>query len=156
MTTQGRRRARRKGAAAVEFAVVAPVFVAIVLGVAETSYLFDVQNQLATAAREGARLAGMDRSGMLQGQTTNDKITADIQNYLTANGLPGHQAEVLIVDPSDHTTPVCLDDPAQHLKLFELRVEVPYASLNGLCSSSSELKLSAKIVFRNAQSTIVQ
>jgi len=156
MNTSCRKRTRRKGAAAVEFAVVAPVFVAIVLGVAEASYLFDVQNQLATAAREGARLAGMDRTGLLQGQTTNDKITADIQNYLNANGLPGDQADVLIVDPADHTTPFNLDEPSNHLELFELRVEMPYAALNGLGSSSSELTLSSKIVFRNAQAAIVQ
>lgn len=159
MTTSSKRRTRRRrGVASVEFAIVAPVLVAIVMGVAEVSTLFDVQNELAVAAREGARLASMDRTGMLDGrQTVNEKITADIENFLTSNGLPGNKANIYIVDPGDHTTALDLDNPVNDFKLFELRVEVPYSAVSGLGRSSGrELTMSAKVVFRNAHAVIAQ
>ncbi|MCA9119566.1 MAG: pilus assembly protein [Planctomycetaceae bacterium] len=149
---------KRRGAAAVEFAIVAPIFITIALGVSEASQLLEAQNQLAVAAREGARLAAMDRTGLLEdGQTTNAKVTSDIENYLTANGLPGDQADIFIVDPTDHTTLFDLDDVANDLQLFEVRVEMPYAALTNTGGpGTSEWQLSAKIVFRNARAAIVQ
>jgi len=151
-------RRRCKGAAAVEFAIVAPLFVTIVLGVSESSRLFEAKNQLSVAAREGARLAAMDRTGMLDnGVTTNSKIESDIQHFLTSNGLPGDQASVYIVDPYDHTTTFDLDNSANDLKLFEVRVELPYSALSGIGGSTTQdWNLSAKIVFRNARAVIVQ
>jgi hypothetical protein len=148
----------RRGAAAVEFAIIAPLLVTIVLGVAEASQLFEAQNQLAVAVREGARLAAMDRTGMLaEGLTTNSKIADDIVNYLNASGLPGDQADVFIVDPIDHETTFDLDDPANDLELFEVRVELPYSALTNMGESNDgEWNLSAKIVFRNARAAIVQ
>jgi Flp pilus assembly protein TadG len=142
----------------VEFAFVAPVFLTIMLGVTQVSRLFDVQNQLAVAVREGARLAAMDRTGMLSdGQTTNDKIEQDVRNILTANGLPGSDAEVHIVNPDDHVTTFDLDNSANNLKLFELRVELPCSTVSSLANATcSDATLRAKIVFRNARSTMVQ
>jgi len=55
----------------------------------ELTRMFEVQNLLDTAAREGARLGAMDREGLLQdGQSTNDNLTADIKNFLASNGVP--------------------------------------------------------------------
>lgn len=149
---------KRRGTAAVEFAIIAPLFVTIVLGVSVASRLFEAQNHLAVAVREGARLAAMDRSGMLaEGQTTNAKIASDVANYLTASGLPGDQANVFVVDPTNHTTTFDLDDPANDLQLFEVRVELPYSALSGAGgSNASDWNLAAKIVFRNARAAIVQ
>lgn len=149
---------KRRGAAAVEFAIIAPIFVTIALGVSEASRLFEVQNQLAVAAREGARLAAMNRTGLLEdGETTNEKIASDIENYLTASGLPGEDAEVFIVDPNDHTTTFDLDASANDLELFEVRVELPYSSITGTgAGGRNDWRFSAKIVFRNARAVIVQ
>lgn len=149
---------KRRGAAAVEFAVIAPVFVTIALGVSQASQLFEAQNQLTVAVREGARLAAMDRTGMLEdGQTTNAKVASDIANYLTTNGIPSDQAEVFIVDPTDHETFFDLDDPANELELFEVRIELPYSALTNIGrSTADDWNLSAKIVFRNARAEIVQ
>jgi hypothetical protein len=142
----------------VEFAFVAPVFLTIMLGVTQVSRLFDVQNQLSVAVREGARLAAMDRSGMLSdGQTTNEKIEQDICNILRANGLPGADADVYIVDPYDHMTTFDLDDSANDLKLFELRVELPCSAVSSLAKlTSNDTTLTAKVVFRNARATMIQ
>ena len=154
----GSARRPRRGAAAVEFALVAPVFITVVMGVSEGSRLFDIQNQLALAAREGARLGAIDRTGMLaQGQTTNEKIIDDVQNFLNANGLPGDETTIYIVDPVDSTTPFDLDDEANELELFELRVELPYTAMTSSGGSlGTNFVLSAKVVFRNARATLVQ
>src|SRR4030067_683679 len=56
----------RRGAVAVEFAIVAPLLLSILFGMVELTRMFEVQNLLDTAAREGDRLAGMDREGLLQ------------------------------------------------------------------------------------------
>ena len=152
-----RSRFRRRGVAAVEVAFVAPLFVVLALGVSEAGRLYDAQNQLALAAREGGRLAAMDREGLLApGQSTNAKIVADIKNFLISNGLPSDEVGVHIVDAYDHVTPFNLDDPANRLKLFELRVELPTSAIGGVEMSSDDFLLVAKVVFRNGRSTPLQ
>jgi hypothetical protein len=152
------KRRRRRAAAAVEFAVVAPVFLTVVVGVSQASRLLDIHNELATAAREGARLAAMEREGILQqGQTTNQKVIDDVRNYLAANGMPTDDVEVSIVDPSDHETPFDLDAPENDLQLFELRVQLPASSVSSLAGNFCEdLNLGAQVVFRNGRAAIVQ
>jgi Flp pilus assembly protein TadG len=146
---------RRRGAVSVELAMVAPIFVAIIAGLALAARILDAQTQLANAARLGARLATMDRTNLLSdGQTTNDKITQDIRTFLTASQLPGSAAEVFIVDPADHTTPFDLDNPANDMQYFELRVEIPYSQLGGAVGEN--WNMSSKVVFRNARAPIVQ
>jgi Flp pilus assembly protein TadG len=54
------RRARERGASAVEFALVLPIFVLLVFGIMEAGWLFAQQVEVRNAAREGARLAVVD------------------------------------------------------------------------------------------------
>lgn len=63
----------QKGAAAVEFAIVLPLFVIIVFGIIEFSLLFYAKAVITNASREGARLAvsaidivGLDDNGILE------------------------------------------------------------------------------------------
>ena len=44
-----------RGASAVEFAMIVPLLIALVLGIAEFGHAFSVQGTLSAAAREGAR-----------------------------------------------------------------------------------------------------
>ncbi|QDU96733.1 TadE family protein [Lignipirellula cremea] len=152
------RRTNRRGAVTVEFAVVAPVFLVILLGVAEASRLYEMQGQMASAAREGARIAAMDREGILQpGQTTNDKVIADVRNILTANGLPGDELVIRITEADDPDTDFDLDDSDNDLRLFQLRIELPYSAVNPYgVPGVDETSLGASVVFRNARSTLVQ
>ena len=79
----------RRGVVAVEFAIVAPILVAIVFGMIELGRAFEMQNLLDVAAREGARFASMDRDGMLDpGESANDKLVDDVKNFLASNGIP--------------------------------------------------------------------
>ncbi len=146
----------RKGAAAVEFAIVAPILVVFLLGIIEASSLCDRSTTLRGALRQGARLAGMDRDGILgSGQTTNEKIILDVQNFLNACGLPGERTIVTITDPATGDA-LDLDAPEAEFALFELTATIPYG-LNWVYEDPPEgpdgapKGLTRSYVFRNAR-----
>lgn len=86
-------RQNRQGAAAVEFAMVAPVFVLLVFGMIEFGRLVMVQQVLTNASREGCRL------GVLDGATTAEVTTA-VNNYLTGAQVSGATVTVSPNPPS--------------------------------------------------------
>lgn len=144
-----RRKQLRQGAVAVEFALMAPVFLTMILGVIQASQMFEMRNQLSVAAREGARLAAMERP---TSTGTNSKVTQDVKNYLAASGLDPDDVEVQIVAHDDPTQGFNLDDPANDLKYFEVHVSVPYSGVSGMSLPGTEdYALGSKIVFRNGK-----
>jgi Flp pilus assembly protein TadG len=82
------RRTDRRGASAVEMALVAPVLITLLLGMIEAARLGMVAQLLTTAAREGCRVAVLD--GMTQ---------TDVQNRITAV-LSGSGISVGTVTPT--------------------------------------------------------
>jgi len=58
--TKGQRRER--GAAAVEFALVMPLLLILILGIAEFGRAYNIQTTLSAAAREGARVMALQSS----------------------------------------------------------------------------------------------
>lgn len=72
----------RQGAAAVEMAMIMPLFLALVFGVVEFTRAIMVQQLLTSASREGARAA------VLEGATTAS-VEAEVTNYLTAASVTG-------------------------------------------------------------------
>jgi hypothetical protein len=146
----------RCGAVAVEFACVAPLILAVIVGLVEMSRVYAVQNVLETAAREGARFAGLDRSGlMLQNQTANQKLVADIKNYLATNDVDPTVVTVRVVKASDPTQTFNLDDPDNALEMFQVQIEVPYDSF---CFSpfrkADGSVLSAALTYRNGRAPL--
>ena len=148
----------RKGAVAVEFAIVAPILVALVFGMIELGRAFEMQNLLDVAAREGARFASMDRDGMLaNGQTANQKLIEDVKNFLASNGIPKDKITVEVKSHADPTADFNLDDPANDLKLFEVNVSVNFSDVSlKPVAASNDYPLTAKVVFRNGRATISQ
>ncbi len=149
-------RGRRRGAVAVEFAIMAPILLAILFGMVQLNRVFEVQNLLDTAAREGARFAAMDRDGLLQdGQSTNDKLTNDVKNFLATNAIPRDAITVTVEDHENPASEFDLDDPANDLKLFDVNVTVDLSAVThttmGLDGNSS---LTGSITFRNGFATI--
>ena len=69
----------RRGAAAVEMAVVAPVMLAFLLGIWEYGRLIQVQSMLTNAAREGGRQAAT-------GKFTSAEIEQIVLDYITQAG----------------------------------------------------------------------
>lgn len=52
---------RDSGASALEFALVVPILLVLVMGIIEFGFMFQAQLALTHAAREGARLAAVDK-----------------------------------------------------------------------------------------------
>ena len=151
------RKPDRRGAATVEMAVVAPVFLAVLLGLTETSRLYETQNHIKQAVRSGARLAAMDREGITgDGLSTNQKVADDIRAFLDATGIDGDAATVDIT-AVDSTEVFDLDDPENDLDLFTVTVKISMEDLALLYGvADSDAFMSASITLRNARSTLVQ
>ena len=76
----GRLRSER-GAELIEFALVFPILLLVVLGIVDFGFLFQRMEVVTNAAREGARIA------VLPGYATGD-VQARVQNYVQTGGLP--------------------------------------------------------------------
>jgi Flp pilus assembly protein TadG len=74
---------RRHAAAAVEFAIVAPLLVLLVLGMIEFGRMLMVQQNLTNGAREGARKA------ILPG-ATDSQVQTVIDDYMKGVDISGH------------------------------------------------------------------
>ncbi len=87
-------RKHRRGAAAVEFAVVAPIFLLLVFGMIEYGRMVMVQQVITNASREGARRAVLDG-------TTNADVVTVVNDYLTAGSIAGANVTVTPTNPQD-------------------------------------------------------
>jgi Flp pilus assembly protein TadG len=108
------RRGRRahRGAAAVEFALVAPVFFLFIFGLIKYGRLVMVQQVLTNAASEGCRMAIVTTA-----TTTSVKNT--VTNYLTSAGISG-------------STPTVSPDPATATsgQTITVQVTIPFSSVS--------------------------
>jgi Flp pilus assembly protein TadG len=107
---------RRHGAAAVEFAVVAPLFLLLLAGIIEFGQAFRIQHSLSSAARRGARAAvieGSTASGVIQ------KVKDDCVKTLGV--APGDVTVTISVNGSDN------GDLKQAARGNEIRVNVSIA-----------------------------
>ncbi len=88
--TVGRKRRKgRRGAAVVEFAVVAPLLLLILFGIIEYGYIFMVRQTVIHAAREGCRIAVL--------QTTDEpysEVTARITEIMETTGVTGYTVDL--------------------------------------------------------------
>lgn len=87
-----RRGCSRRGAALVEFAMVAPIFLLFVVGSIELGRAIVVQEALTNASREGARV------GSLDGALTSD-VTSVVDSYLSGMSISGATTDVTPTDP---------------------------------------------------------
>lgn len=148
--------AARRGAVAVEFAAIAPLLLAVIVGLIELSRIYSVQNCLETAAREGARFAALDRSGMmLGGKTANQKLVDDVKNYLASNNINPDRVDVKVTAADNPNQDFDLDDPANDLELFQVRVEVPYSNVSySPVSDGNDYSLTSALTFRNGRAVV--
>jgi Flp pilus assembly protein TadG len=86
---QARRARPRRGAAAVEFAVLAPVLGIIVMGMVEMSRAMTAKMILNDAARKACR-TGILSTG------SNSTITSEVTNILSDNNISGSSATVTV------------------------------------------------------------
>ncbi len=90
-------RKQRRGAAAVEFAIVAPIFFLLVFGMIEYGRMVMVQQVLTNASREGARIGVLDPP---TGQTSLPLVTSTVNSYLAAAGITGATITTTPTEPS--------------------------------------------------------
>ena len=109
----------RRGVAAVEFAIVVPIFVLLVFGLIELGRSFMVQQILTNASREGARRA------IIEGSTTTE-VKNLVGDYLGATSVSSGYT----VTVSPNITPALgLGDP------ITVSVSVPYSAVSWMPSA---------------------
>jgi Flp pilus assembly protein TadG len=133
---------KRRGAAAVEFAIVAPVFFILIFGMIEFGRMVMVQQILTNASREGARKAVLD------GSTATD-VNTTVRNNLGDASITINDSEI-IVDPPNPST-------AQYGSPVTVTVTVPFSRvswlpapfmLNFLPAGQTDVTLRATTVMR--------
>jgi Flp pilus assembly protein TadG len=129
-------RDRARGGAAVEFALVLPLFMALVMGALDYGYFFYVDQITTNAAREGARSGALVDPAATGAQATalaNAKAVAE--DYLTQNSLPtvGVTASVAMV----------IGSPA-----IVVEISRPFRSLTGFTSIVVPANIFAHAIMR--------
>ena len=109
------RRGDRQGVAAVEFAMVLPVFMLLVFGIVEVGRMLMVQQTLVNASREGARRAVLENS-------TSDSVIETVSACL--DGVIDVPVDSISVSP----------DPAavRNNQQITVRVAVPFSDVSWL------------------------
>ena len=113
-----RNRQSRRGVAAVELAVVAPVLLTLLLGLWEVGRLVEVQQVLANAVREGARQAST-------GQKTNSQVSQAVLQYVSDAGLSNAGAVVTVTNLTSGNDAAA----ANQLDHFQVQVTIPFNSV---------------------------
>lgn len=114
-------RLARRGAAAVEFAVIAPFLVAIMLGMIEVTRAIQVKNYLTDTARSGCRLA-------VKSGSTTQAVKDNINTVLTSNGLDSSYATIsVLVNNKD----VDLSTANQYDQI-SVKISLPISKVNWL------------------------
>jgi Flp pilus assembly protein TadG len=112
-------RRNRRAAAAVEFAVVAPVFFLLVFGMIEYGRMVMVQQVITNASREGARQAVLDGA-------TYAEIDSTVDTYLTSASINAASATVTV--SPDPPTDAEFGDP------ITVTVSIPFDQVSWLPS----------------------
>ncbi len=112
-------RDHRRGVAAVEMAMVLPVFVLIFLGVIEVARLGMVVQLMTTAAREGCRTAVLP-------DTTASDVQTHIEDVLTGSGI---STPTIDIQPSGWET-------ASQGTAISVTLTLPYKNVSWLSGST--------------------
>jgi Flp pilus assembly protein TadG len=108
----------RKGAAAVEFAIVSPLFFLVLAGIIEFGQAFRIEHMLSSACRRGARAA------VVEGATTSDvinKVKAQCVQTLNVTG-----SDITVEVAVSGSTVVNVKDASEGAEI-SVTVSVPYS-----------------------------
>jgi hypothetical protein len=89
---------------------------------------------------------------ILEGQTANQKLISDVKNFLASAGINQNDVTVSLVDAEAPETTFDLDNPDNDLKLFQIRVSVPYSKVSYTpVKHYHQQDLAAALTFRNGR-----
>ncbi len=126
----------QRGASAVEFALIVPVLIVLVLGIAEFGHAFQVQGTLSAAAREGVRAMAL-RNDPAEARDVVQNAAASLDP-----GITDDQIDITIVGGTSETCPITgAGDTA-----VRLTIDYPMPFLTGFFGSG--IPLTAKGVMR--------
>jgi Flp pilus assembly protein TadG len=114
-----RRPGARRGVATVELALVAPIFLLVVIGLIEFGRAMMVQQLLTNASREGARVAGRDSV------TSASEVQSAVDHYLYGSRVSG---ATTTVSPNSLSA-------LPHGDPVTVTVRVPYSRVSWMPSS---------------------
>jgi hypothetical protein len=78
-----------------------------------------------------------------------------VKNYLAANRINSNLATVSVVAASDPNQTFNLDDPANELQLFQVRVSIPYSAVTySPVRHYQQSTLSAALTYRNGRAAV--
>jgi Flp pilus assembly protein TadG len=126
-------RDQQRGAAAVEFALVLPILITIVMGIIEYGFAFARHQVVNNAAREAAR-AGSNRDNSTAEITS--KATDTAQHYLSINQITDTPTIAVTTFTISGTTAVQVD------------VSIPWKSLTGFGFLNHPARVSSRAVMR--------
>lgn len=163
----------RRGAAAVEFAIIAPMFIALVLSILEAGYFFFVSSAVEQA---GARAARLIRTGQAQSATTpinraaffdeicevvrhfgdcSKRLTVDVTRFTDFDDLAADLAAPVCRDADDDAVNALPYNVGAQREIVRVRVCFLYKPINpalGIDLSKSpdgSRKLITVTIFRN-------
>jgi Flp pilus assembly protein TadG len=113
------RRPQRRAVAAVEFAMILPVILTLLLGIWEVGRMIEIQQILYNAAREGGRQAA-------SGELTNAQVQDAVTDSLQTSGVP---VPNVVVTVKDLDTPANDVSNANYLDRIQITVTIPIADV---------------------------
>jgi Flp pilus assembly protein TadG len=113
------RRPQRLAVAAVEFAMILPVILTLLLGIWEVGRMIEIQQILYNAAREGGRQAA-------SGELTNAQVQDAVTDSLQTSGVP---VPNVVVTVKDLDTPANDVSNANYLDRIQITVTIPIADV---------------------------
>jgi Flp pilus assembly protein TadG len=136
-------RSSERGAVMVEAALTMLMFLVILFAIMEAGRIFNIQQTLNNAAREGARLsvAPLSQTNTL---ATQDQVTQRVQTFLQASGLNGASATITI----DQAHAIGSGSTVGTL----VTVTVPYNVLTVSIFSTLQVNLRGQALMRNETS----
>jgi Flp pilus assembly protein TadG len=139
-------RRQRRGVATVEFAVLLPIILTLLLGIWEVGQLVQMNQILNNAAREGARKAST-------GINTYSDVNTTVSNYLSAAGVSnvsGLQVQVFNVT-QNNAGPNYDPSTAKQLDQLQVTVSLPFNNIRwtliGLVFTDPNASMTAQAVW---------
>lgn len=150
---------KRLGAAAVEMAMVLPLFMTVTFGSIEIGHALNVSQKLNAVVRDGGRLASKDVDPALLagGVTANQKVINDIKNMLKAEGYNTTNVAVTIThaDGANIGQTFDLSLSTNQYKLMRIRLTIPYSDVGIFpMKISSSALLDAELVTAKGRATM--